>query len=557
METSPHHTQLPPAGTGKKLRVAVIGGTFLFGCFLVIGVLPRLHKNIELNAASYNVSHDAPIITFAVPHLVPSADLILPGSTQAIEETTINARTSGYLKHRYVDIGSRVTMGQTLAEIESPEVDQQAYQAAADTAKSQASTGQASADVLQKQAGVSQSKAEMLRSLASLRQSQAGLTGSEAKVNQAKAAEAVAKAKLAQSKQDLEGKKANLLQARTQEEYTSKTVARYDSLLKQGFVAQQEVDQQRAAYDTARAGTAVAQAAIASSEADVEAAQQVVASAHADIDAAISQVEASKQNISAFQAAIASSQSTIDAAKANVKASEANVQAARATVRSSKANELRFNVLRRFESITAPFTGIITSRNVDTGALITSGASGADVSGSTTPHTGLFGIARTDTLRIQVSVPQTYVSSVHPGQKAKIMVREFPNRVFEGIVFQSAGALDASSRTLLTEVRMQNKANTLLPGMYADVVFPAPHDRAFARVPANTLVVDANGTRVIIIDSNDTLHFQPVVLGRDFGKEVEIIKGLTGNERLVTDPSDDLKDGLKVKAVPAPVDKEK
>ena len=555
--TQVYKSPAPPVGTGRKLGIGLIGGGLLFGTLLAVGILPRLHKKQELTAAAYTVRTEAPGVNFVVPHLAASADLTLPGSMQAIEETTINARTSGYLRRRYVDIGSRVKAGQTLAEIESPEVDQQVQQAIADAAKSEAGQGQAQADVAKQTAGVSQTRADYLRAEASLRQAQSGLTHALAHVKQTQAAQSVAEAKLAQSRQDLEGRKANLLQARTALELAEKTSTRYSTLLKQGFVAQQEADEKQAAVDTSKAAVTASQAAIAAGQADVEAAQQSVGSARADVEAAQSDVEASRQNIGAFQAAVGSAQATIDAAKANVQASRANVQAASATVRSSAANTQRFNVLRGFEKVTAPFSGIITSRNVDTGALINAGTSGSDTGGSTTPHAGLFGIARTDVLRIQVSVPQTYLSSIKPGQSADILVREFPGRVFKGTVFQSAGALDAATRTLLTEVRLANTDNTLLPGMYADVRVAAPNSRVLPRIAANTLLVDAQGTRVVVIGPDDTIHFQTVQLGRDFGKEIEVSQGLTGKERLVTDPGDDLKEGMKVQPTAAPMEQGK
>ncbi len=552
--TQIQHSPAPPAGTGRKLGVGVAGAAVLMGALLTAGILPRLHKKQELTAAAYTVRTEAPNVNFVVPHLVASADLTLPASMQAIEETTINARTSGYLRRRLVDIGSRVKAGQVLAEIESPEVDQQVQQALADAAKSEAGQGQAQADVAKQTAGVSQTRADYLRAQASLRQAQAGLTHAQAHVTQSKAAQSVAEAKLAQSRQDLEGRKASLLQARTALELADKTSTRYQSLLKQGFVAQQDADEKQAAVDTSKSAITAAQAAIAAGEADVEAAKQTISSAKADVEASQSDVEASRQNIGAFQAALGSAQATIDAANANVQASRANVQAANATFRSSQANTQRYTVLRGFEKITAPFSGIITSRNVDTGALINAGTGSADTGGATTPHSGLFGIARTDVLRIQVSVPQAYLASIKAGQSADILVREFPGRVFKGTVFQSAGALDAATRTQLTEVRLSNTNNVLLPGMYADVRFPAPGNHVLPRIPANTLVVDAQGTRVVVLGPDDTVHYQTVQLGRDFGKEIEIAQGLTGKERLITDPTDDLKEGMKVQPTAAPVD---
>jgi RND family efflux transporter MFP subunit len=203
--------------------------------------------------------------------------------------------------------------------------------------------------------------------------------------------------------------------------------------------------------------------------------------------------------------------------------------------------------MKSFERVTAPFDGVITARNVDAGALINAGSSASpNDPTATVTHSGILGIARTDVLRIQVSVPQIYTKLIQSGQSAGVSVREFPGKVFSSRVFRVAGALDAASRTQMVELRLNNSANMLVPGMYATVRFGIRQSGGQWRVPANTLIIDASGTRVASVTESNTIRFVPVKLGRDFGKEVEITEGISGSERLVADPTDDLTEGSVV-----------
>ena len=215
--------------------------------------------------------------------------------------------------------------------------------------------------------------------------------------------------------------------------------------------------------------------------------------------------------------------------QANVGALEASVEAALANVAASEANVQRLLALQSFQKLEAPFAGIITARGIDRGALITSGSGS-----SASPP--LFRIARVESLRIFVNVPQSYVRSIAPGQRAKIRVAEYPQRTFEGTVAATAGALDAASRTLLTEVRLRNEDGALMPGMYAQVGFSVVPADAVWLVPGPVLVARAAGPQVITVQPDGTVHYVNVQLGRDLGQSVEIIGGLTGTERLVHQP---------------------
>jgi RND family efflux transporter MFP subunit len=149
-------------------------------------------------------------------------------------------------------------------------------------------------------------------------------------------------------------------------------------------------------------------------------------------------------------------------------------------------------------------------------------------------------------LRILVSVPQAFAPQIRPGLTTSLLVREYPGQVFQGTVFYIAGALDTASRTLLTEIHVSNQQGVLLPGMYTEVEFNLPARRPVIHIPANALIVDAQGTHVAVVGQNNRLHFQPVRLGRDFGTDIEVLEGLSGQEHLVSNPTDDLTEGEAV-----------
>src|SRR5207302_310550 len=323
------------------------------------------------------------------PGPASDAGLSLAATTQAIQDTINYARTSGYLRKRYVDIGDRVTTGQLLAVIDSPEIDQQLRQAKAD-----------------------------------LRQSEKGL--------------------------DLQ--RANLDLARA-------TLGRYQAADAEGAVAKQAVDQSVAAYRTA----------------------------------------------------------------------EAAVAAAEATVESNRANVQRLQDLTTFERVLAPFSGTVIQRNVDVGTLITAGSptnntavAPSSVSGAAN---GLFEIAQVDALRVFVNVPQAYVASVKIGLPVSVVVRGQVMQPVAAKVTRTASALDPGTRTLLTQVDIPNTEQRLVPGMFVYVAFKIGPAGTHWRVPATAVVFNAQGTRVVIVGTGDKLHFQDVVLGRDFGTTIDIQAG--------------------------------
>jgi len=216
---------------------------------------------------------------------------------------------------------------------------------------------------------------------------------------------------------------------------------------------------------------------------------------------------------------------------------------AEAAVQAGVANLQQLTELQGFERVTAPFDGIITQRSVDVGALITAGSS--------TSTTSLFVIAQNDVLRVYVNVPQPFVNDMDVGQPAQISTRSVPGRVFTATVARSAGSLDINTRTMLTEVDIPNPDGLLKPGMYVQVSLTAGRVGQRWRVPASAVVFDAKGTQLAIVGADHKVQLRPVLLGRDFGSEIEIASGIAGDEAIVTTPSAALTDGTLVETVEA------
>ncbi len=237
-----------------------------------------------------------------------------------------------------------------------------------------------------------------------------------------------------------------------------------------------------------------------------------------------------------------------DTYRLQFEARQADVVAAEATMKANDENVRRFKYLQSFQKITAPFDGIVTARNVDVGALVTDGT-GAASQGALFATRELFRVAQIEVLRIYVNVPQTFVTSVQAGQTAQVVVRDVPQRTFTGKVTRTAGALDPASRTLLTEVDVANPDHVLFPGMYAEVTFNMVRTEPPLLVPGSALIVRADGQYVAVVDQDHVLHFRKVGLGRDYGRETEIVSGLADNETIVSNPTDDVREGAKVEPI--------
>jgi RND family efflux transporter MFP subunit len=408
MDSSDAFEALPAApvrgATGsRRMRVALAIGALLFVILALVGLLPRLHLWRRLDQQAQVEKNKAPAVTTARPERAPVVvDVPLPGTTEPLLTTGIYARTDGYLKARYVDIGDHVKAGQLLADITAPEVDQQLSQ-----------------------------------TLGTLAQGKANVVRLQADLN------------LAQT-----------------------TLRRFVAI-GVGAVTQQEIDERAASQKTA--------------------------------------------------------QKAVDAAEATVHANQADVD--------------RLRELQGFQRVYAPFDGIITARNVDPGSLISAG--------STSVTTQLFSLAQVDTLRIFVFVPQTYAFDVQVGQSADVTLREQPDRVFKGIVTRTAGAIDPASRTLLTEVDVPNRDGALLSGSYVTVHFKIQRSEPPLLIPGPAMLAGSQGTRVAVVGADDTLHYRPVTIGRDFGDRVEVLGGLEESDVIVTDVPGGIADGAKVRPRPA------
>jgi len=363
--------------------------TFLFVVVLVLvvfGVFTLLQRHSHYLTLA-NETEAMAIPTVSVTHPVaevPQEDLVLPGSLQAYVESPIYARTSGYLKKWYRDIGSRVHQGEILADIDTPEVDQQLLQARAD-------------------------------------------------LNTSKANE-------------------NLSQI---------TTTRFAELLKTDGVSKQEAD-----------------------------------NANGDF------------------------------------------QAKHAMVQSAQANVGRLEQLESFKHVYAPFSGVITKRNVDIGNLINAGNGGATQL--------LFTLAQTDPIRVYVSVPEAYAPAIRAGLGAYLELAQYPGQKFDGKVVRTSEAIDNVSRTLLTEVDVPNRNGTLLPGGYAQVHLKVNVSNARLQVPVNALLFRAEGLRAATVDSNHKIHLRSLSIGRDYGTTLEVLNGLDASDWIVINPADSLEEGQDV-----------
>lgn len=403
--------QSRPGRRGLLGFFALIG--VLVAAAVVGGILPRLAREKALLAAADTQAEQLPVVEVATARQAPAhATIDLPGDMQALVDSPVFARVDGYLRTRLVDYGDHVKRGQLLAEIDTPELDQQ----------------------------ISQAHATLSQSQSALKEVRASLDVSNANLNLARL-----------------------------------TVERWRRLAKGGVVARQEADQKEADFAVGEAQVAKAQASIATAE---------------------------------------------------------------ETVRANEANQRRLEEMKGFARITAPYDGVITSRNVDPGWLVNSGNGG--------PARELFHIAQIQVLRIFVSVPQTYVGSIHPGQTAEVRVQELPGQIFSARVTRIANALDTGSRAMLTVLEVPNPRGVLMPGMYTQVRFATGRAEAAVIVPGGVLILGREGPRVAVVGPDHRVHLRPIRIGQDRGAELEVVSGLSAGETVVANPSDSVRENAAV-----------
>jgi RND family efflux transporter MFP subunit len=379
------------ASDGALRRKIRFYSLILLAVALILAVWGEVSRVLARSALAREAADGAvtTVITTTANHNALGEDLTLPGSVQAFAEAPIYARTSGYLKAWQTDIGTQVTKGQLLAEIETPEVDKQLSQAQADLAT-----------------------------------------------------------------------------ARANETLSNSTNDRWKGLLATESVSKQDADE--------KAGDAAAKKAAADSAA---------------------------------------------------------------------ANVARLQELQSFKRVVAPFSGVITARNTDIGALINAGQSSG---------TELFRIADTHQLRVYVQVPEAYAAVTSPGLEAELLFAEQPQKTFTAKTVRTSNALDPILRTLQVELQLDNESREIFPGAYAEVHFKLPANAQSLRLPANTVLFRAAGLQVATVDEHQRVKLKSIVQGRDFGNTIEVLSGLAADDVVILNPPDSLTDGVPVRiAAPA------
>jgi len=373
-------TSAPPR---RGLRLTGIVFAIVAIVVVATGLYSRASGNARLR--EWTDAQAIPIVAVAPPASGANAGALeLPGRLEAYSRAPIYARVSGYLKSWKYDIGARVKAGQVLAEIETPDLDQQLQQARADLNTAQAN-----------------------------------------------------------------------------EKLSEVTADRWQKILKSNAVSKQDVDEK-----------------------------------------------------------------------------VSDLAAKRAAVASAKANVDRFVAMKGFTHIVAPFDGVVTARNTDVGALINAGtAAGLE----------LFVISDTHKLRAYVNVPQAYVRNVQPGTKAELTVPEHPEKSYAATIETSSQAVTASSGTTLMQLVVDNSADELLPGSYANARLQLPSNAEALSIPASALIFDAKGLSVATVGADNRVAVKAVTIARDLGSKIEIASGLGANDRVIQNPPDGIASGAEVR----------
>jgi membrane fusion protein (multidrug efflux system) len=212
------------------------------------------------------------------------------------------------------------------------------------------------------------------------------------------------------------------------------------------------------------------------------------------------------------------------------------MKARAATLAAVRADVDRLSKLQSFEKVYAPFAGVVTARNVDVGTLIDSGSGGG-------PKTEMFHLVETDKLRVFADVPQDDVRNAGIGTAATLTLSQWPGRTFGGTVTRTAGAIDPVTRTLRTEVDVENGDGAILPGAYAYIHLNGVKAQPHVSVPVSALLFRPDGVQVATVNAANRVSMQAVTLGRDYGTRVEVVSGLNGHERVIANPNDAIASG--------------
>jgi RND family efflux transporter MFP subunit len=285
----------------------------------------------------------------------------------------------------------------------------------------------------------------------------------------------------------------------------------------------QQMHQAEAAIEQAQASMEQAQAGLAQGKANRELARITAERMKMLVEKGISPQQEGDQ-----------SQAQLAAQDANVQALEKAILAQRSNLAAVKANRARLEEVQGYRTVKAPFEGVITVRNVDVGALVSTGS------------TLLYRIAQVGTLRTYVNVPQASVNSVHVGQAATLTVSHLPGRSFRGTVARTAKALDPATRTMLVEVDVPNADGALFPGTYAEVDLRGTRSNPPLFVPAAAILFRTDGAQVAIVQPDRTVHLQKITVGRDYGDRVEILQGVSEGTTIVAAPGDTAREGATI-----------
>lgn len=245
------------------------------------------------------------------------------------------------------------------------------------------------------------------------------------------------------------------------------------------------------------------------------------------------------RSLAAQNAALEAARSQKTAADQAVNSAAAQVDVARAGVLARKSAYDKYRAQQAFKYIKAPFDGVITVRKVDPGALITAGSQSANME--------LFQLAKLDVLRTYIDAPQVMARYLKAGQKAEIKVPSFPERTFEGVVTNVSGALDPQTRTRQTEIKIDNFDHALMPGLYAQVKLTALRPDSWVRVPSSAIISKGPDLDVFVVKAGKAQNCK-VIVGRDFGDEIEIKAGLNAGDEVIVSPPDDLREGDPVQS---------
>jgi RND family efflux transporter MFP subunit len=390
----PTPVQVTPGAKRKPRRSGLMLLLFavliILAALAVYGVLNRSTTTEKLQQQATQAASEQTVTVVKPERLPTTVSVELPGQTQAYIQAPVFAQTSGYLKKWYFDIGAQVKAGDVLADIDTPQVDQQLNQA-----------------------------------------------------------------------------KATLKEAQAALDLSRVTYQRNQDLLRRRVIAQQD-------FDTASSDLGVKQA----------------------------------------------------------------------TVNADEAAVMSLQALEDFKTVKVPFDGIVTARNTDIGALVNSGSGNP-----------LFIVAQIKPLRVYINVPENMAQDVSVGANTELKFNEFPGREFAGKVVRTAGAIDPSSRTLLTEVDVPNESGELFPGAYTQVRLVTGGNNRSVLIAANTLLFRSEGAAVGIVNQDNVVELRKIKIGRDLGNQLEVTQGLTLDDRIIVNPSDSLAAGQKVKVRPAQEEK--